>query len=84
MFQKLNEICEEYGCQISEFWQFKQKPSGALAMVFEEIVDVVGWKGPKRDLLKRIRRIGGKTHFSARESKLLRKLVNQQRKAGNS
>jgi hypothetical protein len=40
------------------------------------------WKGTKNELLKRIRRIAFKHDFSAREVKLLRKLVNEQKKHG--
>ena len=82
MFKLLKEKCDESGYKITDFWKDDKKLTGDLYKIYRQIIKIVNWKGHKLDLLKRIRRIGKNSTFSARETKLLRKLANQQRRKG--
>ena len=82
MFKLLKEKCDEQGYEITDFWKDNNKLSGGLYKIYKQVLKIVNWKGHKPDLLKRIRRVGTKSTFSAREIKLLRKLINQQKREG--
>jgi hypothetical protein len=47
-----------------------------------KIREKIDWRGPKIELLRRIRRLGRSKKFTVRDVKLLRKIVNQQKREG--
>lgn len=78
MFEKLRQLCKRENCDMSKFWENNEKPEGTYKQIFMELKQSIEWKCTHKDLLKRIRKIGRCTKFTARETKLLRKLINQQ------
>jgi UDP-2,3-diacylglucosamine pyrophosphatase LpxH len=82
MFKLLNQTCKEKGINPSEFWVEDKKIWAAHKDILCKIRLETNWKGTKNELLRRIRKVALKSSFSAREVKLLRKLVNEQKKNG--
>jgi hypothetical protein len=68
---------------MASFWIDNSKLTGTLKVILRSLCVEVDWKDRASKLLKRIRRIGRNQDFSVRDWKLLRKLVNQQKRAGN-
>ncbi|CAI2383005.1 unnamed protein product [Moneuplotes crassus] len=81
MFVILTELCKNSGIDISGFWTLE-----SLTPVYTNILKIlankINWDCYKiKNLLARIKKIGNKSkEFSAREVKLLRKLINQQKR----
>lgn len=85
LFKILRKLCAEEGTCITNFWKDDLPLAQPEASILLELTAQVGWKRNRKiDLLKRIRRIGRKDSFSVRETKLLRRLMNQQQKKGTN
>ena len=82
MFRILHKIWREKDVPPSKFWEGTEKAGPELKALLVAISQEICWKGTKNELLKRIRKVALKKGFSAREVKLLRKLVNEQKKNG--
>ncbi|CAI2383208.1 unnamed protein product [Moneuplotes crassus] len=84
MFKRLIELCKECQVQVSDFWSSATILSSELWGILERIAAEISWSPSKLDqLLTRIKKIGkNPDKFSARDNKLLRKLVNQQKRNG--
>lgn len=82
MFKLLREHCETDGINISDFWKGGKGLPAYHMDVLDEIKKEIDWKGTKNELLKRVRKLGKSAGFSARDTKFLKKLINQQRKKG--
>lgn len=83
MFIKLTELCAQEGIQVSGFWTSHPLDS-TFSKVLKMLAVKINWDCYKmKNLLARIKKIGKRAEsFSAREVKLLRKLINQQKKEG--
>ena len=74
--------CKEYGLSIEQFINKEREITKEMLKVLKIIKKKIGWKRSKNILLQRIQKIGNNSKFSVRENKLLRKLINQQRRNG--
>ena len=82
LFIALKKFCKEKDIEISDFWKTKNSLNGNLYETLKIFEELIQWKSGPQVLLRRIRRIGRNKNFSVRETKLLRKLINAQRKKG--
>mmetsp|Transcript_20613 Transcript_20613/g.18254 ORF Transcript_20613/g.18254 Transcript_20613/m.18254 type:complete len:275 (+) Transcript_20613:17-841(+) len=83
MFMVLKKLCSQHGIVIDNFYKDDKPLQDVEAVVLLQLSLEIGWKKNRRcDLLKRIRRISRKTTFSVRETKLLKKLIQDQAKEG--
>ena len=82
IFVLLHKLCPEHGFETTDFTHSRGEPTEEMFEVLNIIKSKLGWKRSKNLLLTRIRKVGKNTKFSVRETKLLRKLINQQLKDG--
>lgn len=76
-------MCSDKGIPITNFWKDDLPLHHTEAIILFELTMQIGWKRNRKvDLLKRIRRIGRRQSYSVRETKLLRRLFNQQIQKG--
>ena len=78
----LDSLCEESGLKMADFWKNSLPLELEHKEVLFKLAAEVSWRGRESKLLKRIRRLAKKEGFSVRDTKLLSKLVNQQRRRG--
>jgi hypothetical protein len=74
--------CQAEGLDIEDFWKDNEILRPQLYKLLLKVKEEINWGGPKVELLKRIRKLGKSTTFTVREVKLLRKLINQQKREG--
>jgi hypothetical protein len=82
MFKILGEKCKEEELRIIDFWKNDRWLSPEHKIVLAHVKKEINWKGTKNELLKRIRRQARILGFSARDVKLITKMINQQKRNG--
>jgi len=82
LFIALNKFCKDSDLEISDFLQTKGTLKGDLYEALKNFEEQIQWRSGPKVLLRRLRRIGSRKTFSVRETKLLRKLINAQKKQG--
>lgn len=82
MFKLLNTFCKEEKISPCEFWKKDEKINSVHKSILCRIVSETNWKGTKNELLSRMRKVALNSTFSVRDVKLLRKLVNEQKRNG--
>ena len=82
IFIVLNKLCKNSNVEISEFWEDDEPLSEDLYDILRRLEYEIQWRSGLPILLRRIRRVGKNTKFSVRDTKLLRKLINGQKKQG--
>lgn len=83
MFQQLRQLLTKCEVQIEDLFVAKSnRLKGNALLVLKEIAEIINWRSSRSDLQKRIRKLASQTTFSVRDKKLLKKLVNKQRKVG--
>jgi len=80
LFQKLRDVCMQQGLEISQFLIPYKDLSFESQEVLKYLKISFDWKGSSKDLLYRIHKVGNNKGFSARDTKLLRKLILAQSK----
>ena len=78
----LIQLWEEHWIPIDDFTNPNGETSEEMVEVLRIMKKKLEWKRSKMVLLKRIRKISNNREFSVRETKLLRKLINKQKKDG--
>ena len=84
MFQVLHAQCKEAGITIADFCNYETPDKNfPHESILEDLVRKIKWRMCRRkDLFNRIKKLVWDPSFSVRDKKLLKKLVNQQRKKG--
>ena len=82
VFRLLKEYCKEEDLEVTDFWKNDRWLPPEHKNILAQVKKEINWRGTKKELLKRIRKQARMTEFSAREVKLITKLVNQQKKHG--
>ncbi|CAI2359250.1 unnamed protein product [Moneuplotes crassus] len=83
MFKRLLELCDQAGCEVSEFWRTNSLLNEAQWAIIQTLAKEISWDTEKSEhLIKRINKIGKNSeNFTIRDTKLLRKMINSQKKA---
>jgi len=82
LYHMLIQLWEEHWIPIDDFTNPNGETSEEMVEVLRIMKKKLEWKRSKMVLLKRIRKISNNREFSVRETKLLRKLINRQKKDG--
>ena len=83
MFQILKRLWKDREISMEDFWKPDNPIGEVQSQILLELSLKINWKtNRKLDLLERIKRIASNKNFSARDTKLLRKLVLRQQKNG--
>lgn len=80
LFAKFKELCEEYQITTLEFLNISDETSYLYTRILGRLLSCSDWKGTCDTLLNRIKRISNKKGFSAREGRLLKKLMKSVRR----
>jgi len=84
MYQRFCFLCEQQGFEISEFWVKEEELKPSHILLLKTLSKEIDWNKKRfKRLVTKIRNFEvNKNTFSAREVKLLRKLVNLQKSKG--
>lgn len=85
MFKRLNELWYMRGVDISDFWKSSCGINEEWWDIIQILAKEIKWDTDKSEqLITRIRKIGkNDKYFTVRDVKLLRKLINTQKKNGS-
>lgn len=81
MFKRLQELCNQAGWEVSEFWRTNSPLNEAQWAIIQTLAKEISWDTEKSEqLIKRINKIGKNSeYFTIRDTKLLRKMINSQK-----
>ena len=84
MFKHLYQLWRHFKIDPEKFWDDEEKLTNEMVRILKQLKDEFDWSNSKYQLLARIRKVASSKTFTVRETKLLRKLVNQQTKEGEA
>ena len=78
LFDKLKQYCTSAGREINELLTQDLNLDQQLEGILSQVKRKISWKGTKKLLLIRIKKVAMRTQFSVRERKLLRLMIIKQ------
>lgn len=83
MLTVLTRLCKENKVPLARFEGEKFPLSKKLMQILEDLIEEISWRRSRKiQLVQRIRKLIMDKSFSIRDTKLLSKMVNQQRRKG--